>query len=402
MSSDLAFLNRREMYIPIRISVLLDRILADDKLSAEEKDQFRIFAEMIGHRFHFDFYDELGILHDSFVPFDPDRDTYCDVMPEGEERLRQGTHVVDGLMKLASDCNFVSLSEDELNQCLSLQPNGGVSVRVDLTEFESFRVFFRGMELKESKFPWWCFWRRNQVIQTRILKRTLVLARYRAEAGDKGGNIIVKLFKDVPVENIKIIAPKVIFNMPFFERLKVGGSFLGGLGVTFVKVMKIAMFTGQILLFLAASLIIVIVKGIMSFFNSRTKYLLKYSSSLYFQSFSNNTSAISSLVHMAEEQEIKETILAVYMLYIHRKDVLTEDELDKKVEQWLFEQFGKDVDFEVDDALRKLEEKRLMWKQDDGDGVRYNVYPLHDLLARLDEDWDNFYQYNTAPSPKAE
>ena len=399
VSDDLAFLDRREMYIPIRISVLLKRILADDKLSDEEKDKFRIFAELVGHRFHFDFYDELGRLHDSFVPFDPDRDTFCDNLPEGDERFQQGTLIVDGLIKLATDCNFVSLSEDELNRCLSLQPHGGISVRVDLEDFESFRVFFRGVRPEEKKFPWWCFWRRNAVIQTRILKRTLVLARYRAECN---GNIIVKLFKDVPVENIKIIAPKVTFNMPIFERLKVGGSFVGGLGATLMKVMKIAMFTGQFFLLLAASLIVVIVKGILSFFNSRTKYLLKYSSSLYFQSFSNNTSAISSLVHMAEEQEIKETLLAVYMLYIHRDDVLTEGELDRKIERWLFDQFGVDVDFEVDDALRKLDEKRLMWKEEGEDGVHYNVYPLNDLLVRLDEDWDNFYQYNTGSSAQPE
>lgn len=391
MSDDLTFWDRREKYIPVRVPVLVERILSDAALSQEEKEQFKIFVQMIGHRFHFDFHVELTDLHDSFVPFDPDRDTFCDFIPDDKSRFELGSRLVAGLNKLAIDCNFVSLSEDELNHCLSQRPHGGLSVRVDLHQFETFRVFYRGARLEERKFPWWCFWRRNAKVESRVIKRALVLARYRAE---EGGSIIVKLFKDIPIENIKIIAPKVEICMPFFERIKVGGSFLGGLAATGLKVMKIAVFTGQFFLLLAASLIIVIVKGVLSFFNSRTKYLLKCSSSLYFQCISNNTSAISSLVHMAEEQEVKETILAVYMLYVHRNKVLSEQELDEKVERWLFHQFDLDIDFEVKDALRKLSEKRLLWQRGQGDCARYNVYPLSDLLVRLDQDWDNFFQYN--------
>jgi len=78
------------------------------------------------------------------------------------------------------------------------------------------------------------------------------------------------------------------------------------------------------------------------------------------------------------------------MLFILRDRNLTMQQIDDAVERWLKEQFGFDVDFEVDDALHKLSELGLLILQE----PYYKVYDLPCALRRLDEAWDNFFTYH--------
>ena len=53
---------------------------------------------------------------------------------------------------------------------------------------------------------------------------------------------------------------------------------------------------------------------------------------------------------------------------------------------------GLKVDFEIGDALEKLERLGLVSKQ----GERYRAAPIETALERLDYRWDNYFQYNKA------
>jgi hypothetical protein len=90
-----------------------------------------------------------------------------------------------------------------------------------------------------------------------------------------------------------------------------------------------------------------------------------------------------------------EAFLAYYFLST-APSPLTEDELDRCIEAWLQETFSIDIDFEVDDALAKLDRLGLLKR----DGERLTVSSPADALARLDYQWDNYFQYNIA-SPAA-
>jgi len=53
-----------------------------------------------------------------------------------------------------------------------------------------------------------------------------------------------------------------------------------------------------------------------------------------------------------------------------------------------------DVDFESEDALRKLREKGLLEERDGADAPTYRVKSLDETLAILDKAWDEFFEYN--------
>ena len=58
------------------------------------------------------------------------------------------------------------------------------------------------------------------------------------------------------------------------------------------------------------------------------------------------------------------------------------------------ERFGIDVDFESEDALRKLREKGILEERPGENAPIYRVKSLDETLAILDKAWDEFFEYN--------
>ena len=127
---------------------------------------------------------------------------------------------------------------------------------------------------------------------------------------------------------------------------------------------------------------------------AKEKHQAKLMKTFYFHNLDNNAGVFDFLVQEAEEEECKEALLAYYFLLTERNangEPFTEEELDRRIEQWMEERFGMTLNFEVDDALRKLEEKKLLVK----DGDRYRVPPIDETLIRLDELWDAVFAQQT-------
>ena len=72
----------------------------------------------------------------------------------------------------------------------------------------------------------------------------------------------------------------------------------------------------------------------------------------------------------------------------------TDPRLDDYVELFLEGQAKLKVDFEIGDALEKLERLRLVVKS----GDRFRAVPLEKALEVLDDKWDNYFQYGNAPA----
>ena len=122
------------------------------------------------------------------------------------------------------------------------------------------------------------------------------------------------------------------------------------------------------------------------------KYQKELTDNVYYRNINNNAGIFDYIIGAAEEQECKEAFLAYYFLGT-ASPAPTQDELDQRIESWLKETFAVDIDFEVDDALRKLDRLGLLKR----DGGRLSVPPPDEALERLDSHWDNYFQFNVAP-----
>ncbi len=89
------------------------------------------------------------------------------------------------------------------------------------------------------------------------------------------------------------------------------------------------------------------------------KYQIELNDNVYYRNINNNAGIFDYIIGAAEEQECKEAFLAYYFLHTAPAPP-TADELDGRIEAWLRDTFGVDLDFEVDDALAKLERLGLL------------------------------------------
>ncbi|MDO4551481.1 MAG: DUF3754 domain-containing protein [Planctomycetia bacterium] len=437
----LNFLHDGEFFIPVPYHEICAEILKDPRLSTQEQADLKKFSHFLQEHYHYDYHAELKTLKQAFTPFDPDSESVWkkDYTEEEKQKFRQ--EFLQSTTRLLKASNYRLLSEEELNECLRLQPYGGLSITVNTDAFDVFHVYYRGVRKTQKIHKKLYFLKNTQ--ETLELKRIFVLAQYKKEYHHK---ILVKLFRDVPVENMKILAPEVRMGLPIFDRFKIGGTILGSIFTPFYKILYAATLSWWVFLTFLCFFIFALIKGILGFFNSRTRCLQVYSSSLYHQNLSNNFGAITTLIDQAEEQEAKEAFLAYSFLYLHREKAWNDVQLKHLIENWFSENFDFPIYFEVDDALQKLHKKNLIVKipisplssdaqetpsereasvnqnthknltlketsehtfsedlsQDSkksalfpsSEETYYRVYNIPSSLRRLDENWDTLWLYN--------
>jgi hypothetical protein len=121
-------------------------------------------------------------------------------------------------------------------------------------------------------------------------------------------------------------------------------------------------------------------------------YQKQLADNIYFRNVNNNAGIFDYLIGAAEDQDCKEAFLAYYFLLTSGGGA-TEPALDERIERWLKQSFGADVDFECEDAVAKLERLGLLRRS----GDLLSVLPLQDALVRLDQSWDGYFAH--APQP---
>ena len=228
--------------------------------------------------------------------------------------------------------------------------------------------------------------------------------------------IFLKVFKNVPVSALETLFPDVTVRMTLLDKGLILLPLIGGILSVVNRVVPALLLIGTIIaaviagraidwgefrdhlfpILTAFSIVGVITFKIFSKYRiTKEKHQAKLMKTLYFHNLDNNAGVFDFLVQEAEEEECKEALLAYYFLLTERNadgEPFTEEELDRRIEQWMEERFGMTLDFEVDDALRKLEEKKLLVK----DGDRYRVPSIDETLIKLDELWDDVFEYNNA------
>ena len=97
----------------------------------------------------------------------------------------------------------------------------------------------------------------------------------------------------------------------------------------------------------------------------------------------------SLLVGAGEEQDTKEAYLAYWTL--RRADqTMSKAEIDHAAEAFLRERFGLQLNFEIHDALAKLERLGLVTRE----GERYSALAPPEALACLDAAWDGLFHFS--------
>jgi hypothetical protein len=399
----------REHYIPLRQKDLVDLLCNDLGTDRAAAAQFRQLDEMISATFHFEYHKLLGELKDEYAPFDPDSVT-TQVRPlTPEQRERTLARLFERLAHLMERANFKHLGREDLERALNEVSEFGVNMSVDLSIFDRLEIYARGDAIATRHVRHWPrVWKKEEV-KVPVYRRLVLFIKLkpsgRVPREVNTDAAFLKAFKEIPKADLEMLLPGARLQMPGLQRLKLGGSVVsGGAGVgytmfgEFMKTALVFEHLPQLALAAGMGLFGYGYKQYSGYQSTRNIFHLRLTQSLYYHTIGNNLGVLFHLLDEAEEQECREALLAYYYLWRYPKEGgWTAPDLDDYVEMDLERLANLKVDFEIGDALAKLERLSLVTKS----GDRYAAVPIDKTLEVLDYAWDNYFKYNNEAQERA-
>ncbi|MDY3558938.1 TMEM143 family protein [Gemmata sp. JC673] len=401
----------KEHYIPIRVADLVGYLceeagpLGDRPLSAEQRAAFTRFARTVSEHVHTLYLAEIRRLKDAYAAFDPDADPRPLSPPQGAERDAALDRLFDTLVHLMRRANYIRLTRDQMESIMRGASAWGVDMDVAWEAFDKVEVFYRGRGTTTRQRPGLVrFWRRFPVEVTTFARAAVVFKtrpHKRLDEGTDHAGVYMKLFKDMPQIDIEMLLPGGRIRMPKFDRLKIGGSLASSGAYLLWKLSQFPLmsllggFGVNVLFALYTPLALLAGYGYKTwhaFHSSRQTYLHQLRQSLFYQNLANNGSVLFRALDEAEEQEVRESLLAYFFLWKYGGDRGwdTED-LDFYIERDLKKRLPAEVNFEIIDALAKLMRAGLVVKRDH----RYVAMPIEQAQTKLTAMWQGYA--HTAP-----
>lgn len=420
----------RPQFIPVLKTDLI-AALSEAGLPRDQIGDFTTLCAFLGSYFHHDFYDELTDLKDIYAWFSPagprpQRRT----APNAQEAYAQLSTTLISVMTRA---NFAELSAGEVQALGGEHPLLDVKTRTPMANYESIRIFVRGRHTEvvaqKSALGW-----KSQEIPLETFDDVVVFVRFKQQAstaprrsslrrahglpgGAQPGSVLIKSFRNISTLEMPMLLPDVQVVMSRKDAFLLGGpALLGGipialnilpaLSVVLVVIGAYLGFAGQVtqdkLTKAVAALSVIVGAGLFMFRQysnysfRKLKYQKRVADNVYFKNVNNDAGVFETLIGAAEEQETKEVILA-YCELLARGPAVDAAELDRRIETWLKTNFAVDLDFEVADALAKLERLGFLGPKDG----KIAAIPLNEALARLDTLWDRLYDFSRGPRKSA-
>jgi hypothetical protein len=422
----------RERFIPLRKSDIVRCLLADPDAAGGQQDKLRALFGLIGDILHHEFHRQQETLNECYYPFNPDRDTRTIPNYPPEELQRCEATLVDTFEQVLVRSNYSEITRQDWDFAMREDFFSAAKFTVDLDAFDRILVYGRGDAVHRETVKQWGL--RKQTVALPVFERLALLIKFRQDdesrpvrlrSGDiDPGTIIIKLFKNIPKADLEMLLPNARVLLRRQDLYVLSGTIgVGGISVLLKAGAGILAFL-LVLYSIVSNLVAggeirpvtktemtqlvggLSALGIIASFvwkqytkikNRQIKSLKILSDSLYHKNLDNNAGVFDHLIMSAEAEEFKETVLG-YTFLLAAENGLTAADLDARIEEWLIEACGVAVDFEITDALAKLEAFGLCRRDEPPNGQPpvYTAVGLDAALAHLDARWDAYHTFNVA------
>lgn len=413
-----------ERFIPFRTTSIV--AMCAQEVPAEEREPFQAVVRLLAGLLHHEFRTRLTTLKDAYYPFDPDTDTRRIVEVDPIERQAAQQLLVDELTALAEMANFDRISTDDLHGAFAEASLMKVRLEADFDDFEQILFYRRGEHTRRQEVRGLLRLRRRTIEYTNYA-RVLVYVKFKDAAHfeatnrDAGGlpftpgSTIIKLFQDVPGADLEMLLPNARVAMRRIDKLLIGvPAVVSGIVVVVTKLIASMIPALLLLAFwlgvrrepaqLDQGQLVALVAGLMAFGgylvrqvtkfkNRKIQFMKALSENLYFRNLDNDAGVFYHLLDAAEEEEIKEAVLAYHFLRSAGRP-LTPAELDRRIEDWFARRWEAAFNFDVHGGVGTLHRLRLV--DEDGNGRLTAVTP-EEATRRLDEVWDNLFTIDRSP-----
>lgn len=409
----------RGRFIPFRKSDLVAMCRQAGLVAKQAENDFNDFRRILEALLHFEYHHLLESLKDAYAPFNPDADTRSMRPPEPETLHSHQKTFVQKMNALLDAANFEPITQNDLKAALAEESLFKIRLEVDFDDFEEVLFFRRGESRKAETVVSWAGLKKTALTFTNYDRVMVYIkfkdAAYFAAAGRRDlpyqpGATLIKLFQNVPKADLEMLFPNSEVRMKTIDKLVIGiPAAVSGAVVVVSKLGASLALVGSLVAFwlglretsvdinqkhlVALGLGLVALGGflfkqISKFKNRKIRFMKALAENLYFKNLDNNAGVFHHLIDAAEEEEFKEALLA-YLFLAQNEGGLTRQALDDAVEGWLEKDWDCAIDFEVDDALGKLERWGLVKHR----GDCLTALPMAEAKARLDHIWDNFFTY---------
>lgn len=383
----------KERFIPIDYEDILQGCL---KYFNNENIRYKELSKLIHLYYYQEFYEDLQELKQSYQPFNPDSDTLSSNITQ-EELSQKEELLFKQITPLLNHANYQTLTQDMLFKTMNKKSPYGVEVSVDFKDFDKIKLYFRGesTQTEIKRDPLKLYLKTKTIVEPVYRRLFLIIkpkqlsvrAKEIAEetnediekiekrllrtnplliTDESNKNIYIKLFKNIPQMDLGMLFPNTQVKMTLFDKIKLsvvgGGGTVGG-GVTLVTKLTTAMIDPISTLLAVGAFGGVVWRQIKNVIFRKTYYMAQLAKNLYFHSLDNNSGVLNYMIDMAGEEESKEALL-VYLFLANNQTLMTKDNLDSAIEKYVKEIYNIEMDFEVDDGIRKLRDLGFLIEED--------------------------------------
>ena len=410
----------RNRFIPFRKADIVDMCVDTSQLDEADIKAFKELCQILEALFHFEFYSHLEKLKTSYAPFNPDADTRSVLKYSPNEKKDLQKQLVEEMTSVLTAANYEKITGQDLQQALGEESIFQIRLEVDFEDFEDVIFFRRGESIKEETLvKYFGLWK-NKFKFTNYDRVAIYIKFKEADYFEKQkrkhlyfepGSTVIKLFHNVPKADLEMLFPNSNVRMKTIDKIIIGvPAAISGIIVLVTKLGASLLLVGSVISFwlgfkdeevqikqqhliaLGAGLGTLagfLFRQINKYKNRKIKFMKALADNLYFKNLDNNAGVFYHLIDTAEEEEFKEAVLAYFFL-LTAKDPLSKTALDQRIEKWLAERWECHIDFEIGDAIQKLQRLKLITA--DNDYLR--CVPLDSAKQQLDAIWDNFFEYN--------
>ncbi len=409
----------RDRYIPVRKDDILSaltrqRATADPAGSA----QFRRLCEMMAAIYHYENFATLERLRGDYYYFNPQVARQAMADPAMLERCYEDLlQSLDRVLKVA---DFTEMAHAEVGDAHDKRAVLRVAVNAKLGDFREIRFYRRGHHKEYLQVAEWFGLRRREV-KVEVFDDVVLFAAMRPKAEISSrrelkrlerrkiapGSVLLKYFHNIAAGDLKALFPNARVVMRNVDKIVLGvpalasgipilinlyttitvlflviGFYLGLSASVEDKDMKTALAALSALVAFGGFIVTQWVR----YQRQSLKYQTELTDNIYYRNVNNNAGIFDYVIGAAEEQQVKEAFLAYH--FLHEADAPPiASELDGRIEEWLRTTFAVDVDFDVGEALDKLEQLGLLRR----DGERLIVAPFDDAYTTLRGVWGSLF-----------
>ncbi|WP_051175785.1 TMEM143 family protein [Nocardia exalbida] len=400
-----------EHFLPFRKSAVIS--LCADELPEAERESFAEFARLLAAVVHQEFQLRGETVLDAYHLVDPAEDERAIRAATAEDRAAARARVEAELVALAEAADFTRIDAAEIERAFAEHSLVKVRLELDEGDIDTAMFFRRGVSQRTEQVRWLFGLRRRSVEFTSYGKVLVYIAfaeRPEAVADRPNGGVLLKLFGNVPRNDLEMLYPIVRVRMRPLDKLLIGvPAVVSGI---IVVVTKLVASLGPLVLLLAfwlglreesvrldqatlltlgagvAAFVGYLVRQFSKFKNRKIKLMKTLSEHLYFRNLDNDAGVFHHLLGAAEESEVKEAVLAYHFLRTADRP-LTAADLDQRVEEWFRRRWEATFDFRISDGISRLRKWELLVEDEHG---ALEAVPLPEAKRRLDRYWDNLFR----------